>query len=366
MLLFRRSASLILLLVMISIWSPARVHALIEPYQSTELISDAEFSDASALSCEQIQLFLDKKPGILKNLVENEQPASQHICKAAAEFDINPRLMLVMMQKEMRMITDPAPDGDQINWSAGCGPGWESTRGFANQMRCVAKTLRRNFDRPYVSGSIDGVIPVNQGTLALYRYTNHVDGNRLFWMIWQGWWPNSTNSSSAAGMSSLDGTVIVDSRDVELTPKPIGNAAPLCKSGWATTATGGNSHHWLTPSVSTLNESTNFAIWRPNLPAAGRYQVYAFIPSHIGRVPWACGQMPARNDTTNAIYIVQHRDGISRVAINQAPHFDEWVDLGAYTFGAGSSSYVLVSDLTGEPSNSSWVNIDEMKFVPKR
>jgi hypothetical protein len=113
-----------------------------------------------------------------------------------------------------------------------------------------------------------------------------------------------------------------------------------------------------------LNESTNFAIWRPDFPAAGRYRVYAFIPSHIGRVPWACGTMPARNDTSNAIYIVQHRDGISRVVINQAPHFDEWVDLGAFTFNAGNSAYVLISDLTGEPSNSTWVNIDEMKFVP--
>jgi len=344
--------------------APHRSVAMTDRYDPAYLISDAEFANAAAMSCEQIQAFLNDKPGILKSLVENDRTAAQHIFAQAVEFNINPHLLLVMIQKEMRMVTDPAPDGAQLYWSAGCGPGWESTRGFANQMRCVAKTLRRNFDRPYISGTIDGVAPRNQGTLALYRYTTHVQGNRLFWRIWTDWWPSADDSPpSAAPASAATGEIVIDSRQVELTPNPGADPQP-CKFGWATTSSGSNGHHWLTPAVRTQNESTNFAVWRPNLAAPGRYRVFAFISSHPGRVAWECGPMPARSDTRNAIYLIQHRDGVARVTINQAPLFDAWADLGTYTFDAGPASYVLLSDLTGEATNSAWVNIDDVKFVP--
>lgn len=344
---------------------PNTTNAMVDGYDPTYLISDQEFTDAYAMSCSEIQGFLDGQKGILKSLVEGERSAAQHICANAVQFGINPRLLIVMLQKEMRMITDPNPDGKQIDWAAGCGPGWDSTRGFGNQMICVAKTLRRNFDRPYVTGSIDGVVPANQGTLALYRYTTHVQGNRLFWRIWTDWFPDAAASGARGGAALPDGEIIVDSRSVELTPQPAAGE-PACNYGWAINPAGRNGHHLLTPAVRTQNESTNFAVWRPNLLTPGRYRVYAFIPAHTGKVPWSCSPIPARNDTRNAIYLVQHRTGIARVAIDQSPLFDAWADLGAYDFDAGAASYVLVSDLTGEPSASTWVSIDDMKFVPIR
>jgi hypothetical protein len=340
-------------------------YAVVDPYNPTYLISDQEFTDASAMSCDDVQQFLDKQKGILKSLVESERTAAQIICTSAMQYGVNPRLLIVMMQKEMRMITDPEPDGKQIDWAAGCGPGWNSTRGFANQMTCVAKTLRRNFDRPYITGSIDGIVPANQGTLALYRYTTHEEGNRLFWKIWFDWFPDAATSGARGGAALPDGEIIVDSRSIELTPQPAAGE-PACKYGWVINSAGRSNHHLLTPAVRTQNESTNFAVWRPNLVTPGRYRVYAFIPAHTGKVPWTCEPIAARNDTRNAIYLIQHSAGIARVAVDQSPLFDAWADLGTYDFDAGSASYVLLSDLTGEPSASTWVNIDDMKFVPVR
>ena len=92
--------------------------------------------------------------------------------------------------------------------------------------------------------------------------------------------------------------------------------------------------------------------------------MFAYVPLHSARVPWQCGGVTARNDTHNGLYVIQHRDGMSQVSIDQAPLNNVWADLGTYNFGAGSGGAVSLSDLTGEPSNTYWVDIDELKFVP--
>jgi hypothetical protein len=348
--------------------------ALIEPFEPTYLISDEEFNDAGAMSCEQIQDFLNQRKGILKSYVEEGKSAAQHICEQAAAFAVNPRIMLVMIQKEMALVSDPQPDAKQLAWAAGCGPGWASTRGFATQMACMARTLRRNFDRPGADAPIDGVVPFNKGTLALYRYTVHVAGNRDFWRIWNGWFPASVASAggpaqpaaqqpAAPVAPAMPAEVIVDSRVVELTPPVRPNAEP-CKLGWTSTNQGSGGHHWLTPNVARQTESTNFAVWRPNLRAEGRYRVSVFVPAHGSRVPWSCGAVSAVYDSSNAIYVIQHRDGIARVALDQAPLNDMWTDLGTYAFAAGTAGYIVLTDLTGEVTNTRWVSIDDARFTP--
>ncbi|MCX6019142.1 MAG: hypothetical protein NTZ50_11720 [Chloroflexi bacterium] len=347
---------------------PHTSHAVMETYDPTYLMSDAEFNDASAMSCEQIQAFLDKQPGILKNLFEGDSSAAQHICRQATIYGINPRLLIVMIQKEMRMVTSPNPDDQQIGWAAGCGPGWESTRGFGTQIQCLAKTLRRNFDRPYVSGDIDGIIPANQATAALYRYTTHVSGNHLFWQIWSNWFPTGEPSASAVAQSyaphvSTTGVIVINVDKTEKTPALV-DGKSACRLGWASMRSLTNVKHLVTPNVQKREDSTNFVIWRPKLQTAGRFHVFALIPSHNGNPSWSCSPVTAVSDTGNAIYLIQHHDGISRVVVNQAPLNDQWADLGVYAFEAGPTNFVLLTDLTGEPSSSRWVSFSDMKFVP--
>ncbi|BCX03942.1 MAG: hypothetical protein KatS3mg053_1880 [Candidatus Roseilinea sp.] len=329
-------------------------HALVEPFDPAFIITDEEFNDPGAMSCEQIQAFLNARRGILKRYAVDGRTAAQIICDNAIRFGINPRLLLVMMQKEMALLTDPAPSEGALNWAMGCGPGWDSTKGFAVNVECGARTLRRNFDRPGLGQeTIDGVTPVNRATLALYRYTRHLRGNRDFWTIWVGYFPQSAASGTPP-------EIYVDSRNVELSP-PIQDE-PTCRSGWAVGVKGRGGHHLATPNVAAPRESTNQVIWRPHLPFEGAYRVFVFIPDRAA-IAWPCGPIAARLDTTNARYTIKHRDGVTSYAINQAPIHDGWVELGSYYFAAGTEGYVMLDDVTGEPSGTRWVSIDDMKFV---
>ena len=344
----------VLSLVVTSAISSRPAAALVEPYDPTMLISDEEFNDAGAMTCDQVQAFLNERKGVLKSLAIENRTAAQIICENAANFSVNPRILLVMMQKEMGVLSDPQPDQKQLDWALGCGPGWASTQGFATQVECASRTMRRNYDRPgFGTETVDGILPATRGTLALYRYTNHIDGNQDFWKIWNQYFPASVSSG-------MPPEIYVDSRNVELAPQI--KRDPSCLNGWATGKKGRGGHFFSTPNVATPAESTNKATWRPNLPREGAYRVFVYIPNRDA-VQWACAQVAAKLDTTNARYTIKHRDGATLYAVNQAPLHDEWVELGSYYFAAGADSYVQLEDVTGEASNSRWVTIDDIKFV---
>lgn len=95
----------------------------------------------------------------------------------------------------------------------------------------------------------------------------------------------------------------------------------------------------------------NWARWYPEL-APIRYEVFAYIPDRY-------------STTTNAIYWLSHRDGLSKVAINQAVNGNRWVSLGTYAFTGSSSDYVSLNDVTGETYLSALIAFDAMKFVPR-
>ncbi|GAB4441876.1 MAG: N-acetylmuramoyl-L-alanine amidase [Chloroflexi bacterium OHK40] len=100
-------------------------------------------------------------------------------------------------------------------------------------------------------------------------------------------------------------------------------------------------------------ESTNRAIWRPNLPTAGRYQVFVSLPKGCD-----LGQPTAR-----AVYKVVAADGTHEVVIDQSAG-EEWVNLGSFDFAAGRVGYVELGDLTGEPLISQRViYFDSVRWV---
>lgn len=100
-------------------------------------------------------------------------------------------------------------------------------------------------------------------------------------------------------------------------------------------------------------ESANRAVWRPNLPEAGRYQVFAYIPR-------GCGLGQA---TSRAVYKVATAEGVREVVIDQSAA-EEWVSLGSFSFAAGRAGYVELSDLTGEPLISQrLVFFDSVRWV---
>ncbi len=99
---------------------------------------------------------------------------------------------------------------------------------------------------------------------------------------------------------------------------------------WRAFIGGYDDHAFWTGSVSSGSD-VNYATWTPNLPAAGNYEVFVYIPS--------------TNATASARYRIFHSGEEDTVIVDQSVFSDEWVSLGSYDFVDGN--YVYVGDITG-------------------
>lgn len=94
----------------------------------------------------------------------------------------------------------------------------------------------------------------------------------------------------------------------------------------------------------------NWGKWFPNLPAAGNWEVYVYIPSrYFG--------------TKHAVYSIYHSGARNDVVVNQNNYYNQWVSLGTYSFSGGGGEYVLLTDVTGEAYATRYVGFDAVKFV---
>jgi hypothetical protein len=171
------------------------------------LVADSLFIDDGAFSVAEVQEFLEKSPynnrSWLADYQVNGVRASQMIVDAARNEGIHPLMLLVRMQGEATLVSKTTrPSATRINAALGCGcPDGSACsaqyRGFANQLTCGAKTLRRWYD-----ASVDGsgqwrrnvsrrtldplsVTPRNHATASLYAYTPWVlEGRGGGWLMW--------------------------------------------------------------------------------------------------------------------------------------------------------------------------------------
>ncbi|MFA5126515.1 MAG: hypothetical protein WC465_00760 [Patescibacteria group bacterium] len=185
------------------------------------LLSDEEAQDYDSMSMAEIQSFLQSKnsylqvyiysgynpgPGepistddAIKLQYTRARTAAEIIYNAAYEARINPRFLLTTLQKEQGLIEKSELDQRALDYAMGyycfdgqaCNPAWQ---GFGKQVRAAALQFRDYIDniesRPYkpgIASTIDGqtVVPVNRITAAMYVYTPHLHGNKLFSSIWQ-------------------------------------------------------------------------------------------------------------------------------------------------------------------------------------
>ena len=93
-------------------------------------------------------------------------------------------------------------------------------------------------------------------------------------------------------------------------------------------------------------DGTSTATFRPNLPTAGRYKVFARWTSH-------------ENRATNAPYIVHHSKGREIVRVNQEQNGGKWNLLGEYDFASGTDGHVLLSN-----DANGYVVTDAVAFSP--
>ncbi len=189
------------------------------------VISDDELTDYKAMTLEEIQDMLEIAGSALaqkkfQDIDGKIKLASEIIYRASQEYKINPRFLIVLLQREKSLITNPKPSQDDLNWATGfsCydyGQPVQRFKGFATQVDKAAwrfryylehpwqfrfrvgvktETLVNWKDRTFTPGYSSLVIPKNQTTAGLYNYAPHIYDNRLFWKIWnwkiwEKWFP---------------------------------------------------------------------------------------------------------------------------------------------------------------------------------
>jgi len=200
------------------------------------VISNDNMRAANSMSAKQIQAFLETQPGVLKNLVtsdydkvitlsktkdnvnttpdkgETPKRASTIIWEAAQAWDISPKVLLTMLQKEQSLLTAPSPSSKTLARAMGAGvPGslvdptnnkvaTNRFPGFGNQIWHSARLLdsygEGNPSFPTYYSGISKTIykdakygtkihPKNLATFKLYVYNPSIPGNTNFYNIYK-------------------------------------------------------------------------------------------------------------------------------------------------------------------------------------
>lgn len=155
-----------------------------------------------------------------------ELTAGEVIYNLSQEYKINPKFILVTLQKEQSLIDNSNPRQGikhALDWAMGYGclesGGWnEKLRGFYAQVDGGLWQIRRWFDYPnqysylFQKGgsytlfdNVNGgtmVVPASRATAFLYRYTPHVyNGNYNFWKFWKEYFGNAKTSDNTSDNS---------------------------------------------------------------------------------------------------------------------------------------------------------------------
>ncbi|MFH1631787.1 MAG: hypothetical protein ABIA47_02040 [bacterium] len=213
--------------------APARAFAFNPNY----LISDWDLTNPFALDFNQIQHFLDR--GALGDLKTEDwegdvRYAADIIWTAAQNYNISPKFLLVLLQKEQSLVEDDDPTQKQLDWATGyavcddCSMSDSSIqrwKGFGKQVNSAAM----QFSEGYLAdieqyGSTQGkygpgipieiddeiIIPENAATAALYAYTPHIHGNENFTRIWDRWFSVQYPSGSLLKIAGESGVYLIE------------------------------------------------------------------------------------------------------------------------------------------------------------
>jgi hypothetical protein len=120
-------------------------------YNSNRIINDEDFFAFQSMTIQQIQDFVIMQGGSLGSYIDPavQMPAYYIIWQTAQEFQISPKFILTMLQKEQSLLTDPNPTTDQYDWAVGysCYGGvcLDKYRGFSTQIRAMANKFASNY-----------------------------------------------------------------------------------------------------------------------------------------------------------------------------------------------------------------------------
>jgi hypothetical protein len=183
-------------------------------FEPNTLLEDQELFDGNALSRQGIQDFLDQKGGGLRLLKfpsdDGEKSAARIIYDVGKHWNISQKYLLVRLQVEQSLVTDPTPTQRQLDWATGFGvcdscskddPAIQKYKGFRKQVEWAARRIRETYlpllastgkiysFGPGITTMVDGVAvtPTNNATAILYQYTPHLHGNENLVRLWRSW-----------------------------------------------------------------------------------------------------------------------------------------------------------------------------------
>lgn len=202
------------------------------------IISDAELTDAFSMDLNQIRSFLSSRGALgdmrLEDYTGRTRWAADIIWYAAQNHSINPKVLLVMLQKEQSLIEDEDPSQKQLDWAMGYGvcddcsmndPAVQRWQGFGKQVNSAAMQFTEGYlvdienygvtagkYGPGVPVTISGesVTPENAATAALYAYTPHLHGNQNFATLWQAWFGREYPSGTLVQVPGEDGVWLLE------------------------------------------------------------------------------------------------------------------------------------------------------------
>jgi hypothetical protein len=150
--------------------SSAASAASVTGFRAGNIMSDQVFTDYRSMSKSSIQNFLDVKGSscsgslCLKNYTQGGKKASEIIYNASQKYKINPKVFIVLLQKEVGLVTDTSPQSWQYRTATGYGcPDTAACDsqyyGFTNQIKWSGTMFRAIMDSsptwyaPYTLGT---------------------------------------------------------------------------------------------------------------------------------------------------------------------------------------------------------------------
>ncbi len=196
-----------LIFVLNSVALPALAQSEFNP---NYILADQDLFDYNSLTFDQIRSFLSEKKSTLSTYRDpiTSMLAADIIYRAAQDYQVNPKYIIALLQKEQSLIENSSPSEKKYDWATGYGicdscsmddPRLLKFKGFYNQIFSAAKFVRLEHDEnlivngktftgfgPGITKKVDGVTvtPANNATSLLYTYTPHIQGNELLWTIW--------------------------------------------------------------------------------------------------------------------------------------------------------------------------------------
>ena len=142
---------LILVLILLPI-SSAFAQEIFNPHY---IISNNDLTDYTSMDMDGVYNFLKDNGSILYNYIDPNARmiTPQIILDSAWLYQISPKYILTVLQKEQSLVTDAAPSQSQIDWatgygcpdSGGCN---QKYKGLANQIDWGAGAIRYYLDHP--------------------------------------------------------------------------------------------------------------------------------------------------------------------------------------------------------------------------